>query len=240
MERYHIIDGVRGLAAASMVLYHFVWDLVYMAGVRLDWFAGLAGRLWQMSICVTFILVSGFCQNLGRRRLRRGLTVFLCGGAVTAATLIFMPENRIVFGVLTLLGSCMILATVLDDFLRRVPAVAGFVIGVLLFSLTYGVENNTAVFGLVKLPTWLYRNYFTAFFGFKPAGFYSTDYYPLLPWAFLFAAGYYLYGIFEGLGLLNLLKRRFLPPLECIGRRALWIYMLHQPVLAGLVLALSK
>ena len=43
------------------------------------------------------------------------------------------------------------------------------------------------------LPQSLYANYFTAFFGFYPDWFYSTDYFGLLPWLFLFWAGYYLH-----------------------------------------------
>ena len=45
----------------------------------------------------------------------------------------------------------------------------------------------------VAADAW-YANYFTAFFGFLPFDwFYSTDYFALLPWLFLFWAGYYLH-----------------------------------------------
>ena len=98
MKRYCVLDAVRGFSVISMVLYHFMWDLVYMGGLEADWFEGLPGQIWQQSICLTFILLSGFCWRLGRRRLRRGLTVFAGGAAVSLTTLIFMPENRVLFG----------------------------------------------------------------------------------------------------------------------------------------------
>ena len=54
-------------------------------------------------------LLSGYCWSLGRRHLRRGLTVFAAGALVSAVTLIAMPENAVRFGVLTLLGSASLL-----------------------------------------------------------------------------------------------------------------------------------
>lgn len=31
--RYHIIDGIRGISLISMVIYHMVWDIVYIWGL---------------------------------------------------------------------------------------------------------------------------------------------------------------------------------------------------------------
>lgn len=235
MKRYCILDGIRGLAVVSMVLYHLCWDLVNLAGVRLWWFNALPGRLWQMSICLTFIALSGFCRALGRRHLRRGMTVLLGGVAVSAATLLVTPENAVHYGILTLIGSCMLLTAPFDKQLGMVPPAAGLTVSSALFALTWGVENGTAVFGLVRPFGWLYRGQAAAFFGFPPAGFRSADYFPLLPWAFLFAAGYFLCGVFRRRDWLRRLERRGLRPLEWVGRHALWIYLLHQPVLAGAV-----
>ncbi len=232
MKRYYILDDIRGLAVISMVLYHLTWDIVYLAGVKLSWYEALPGRLWQRSICLTFILLSGFCWSLGRRHGLRGLTVFLGGLAVTAATASFMPENVIVFGILTLLGSCMLLMIPLEKLARRVPAPAGLVVSAALFALLSEAENGTAAFGLVRLPAALYRDWFTAYLGFPQEGFFSADYYPLIPWIFLFTAGYFLYRIFERHGWLRPLERRGLPPLEWTGRHAFEIYLIHQPVLA--------
>ena len=42
--------------------------------------------------------------------------------------------------------------------------------------------------GRLALPQALYASYTTAYFGFMPKSFFSTDYFPLLPWLFLFWA----------------------------------------------------
>lgn len=194
--RYALLDELRGLDLVSMMLYHGCWDLVNLFGIQADWYYGLPGHLWQQSICWVFILLSGFCVQLGHHTLRRGAQVFGAGALVTAVTLLFMPEDRVVFGVLTLLGSAMLLTGLLEKPLRRIPPAAGFAISAVLFALTRNVSAGYLGFGSLRLwlPQTLYVNYATAYFGFYPWWFYSTDYFALLPWLFLFWAGYFLYG----------------------------------------------
>lgn len=181
--RYALLDELRGLDLVSMMLYHGCWDLVNLFGIQADWYYGLPGHLWQQSICWVFILLSGFCVQLGHHTLRRGAQVFGAGALVTAVTLLFMPEDRVVFGVLTLLGSAMLLTGLLEKPLRRIPPAAGFAISAVLFALTRNVSAGYLGFGSLRLwlPQTLYVNYATAYFGFYPLWFYSTDYFALLP-----------------------------------------------------------
>ena len=108
-SRYALLDELRGLDLVSMMLYHACWDMMFLFGIWMDWYAGMPGRLWQQTICWVFILLSGFCVPLGHRTLKRGAQVFAAGALVTVVTLVFMPEDRVVFGVLTFLGSAMLL-----------------------------------------------------------------------------------------------------------------------------------
>ena len=134
--RYALLDELRGLDLVSMMLYHGCWDLVNLFGIQANWYYGLPGHLWQQSICWVFILLSGFCVQLGHHTMRRGAQVFGAGALVTAVTLLFMPEDKVVFGVLTLLGSAMLLTGLLEKPLRRIPPAAGFAISAVLFALT--------------------------------------------------------------------------------------------------------
>lgn len=77
--RYALLDELRGLDLLSMMLYHGCWDLVNLFGIQADWYYGLPGHLWQQSICWVFILLSGFCVQLGHHTLRRGAQVFGAG-----------------------------------------------------------------------------------------------------------------------------------------------------------------
>lgn len=233
--RYGLLDVLRGVTIISMILYHGAWDMVYIYGKRWSWYGSDAAYVWQQSICWTFIFLSGFCWSMGKKPLRRGLLVFCAGAIVTFVTLLVMPANRVVFGVLTLIGSCMLLMIPIDRIVKDMPKSAGFLISILLFAATRNVNSGYLGFEglrLLKLPKEWYSNLITAYLGFPSAGFYSTDYFSLFPWLFLFLAGYFMYHILEHR---NLLKTSFfyrtVKPLAFAGRNSLVIYMIHQPVL---------
>lgn len=176
-SRYALLDELRGLDLVSMMLYHACWDMMFLFGIWMDWYAGMPGRLWQQTICWVFILLSGFCLPLGHRPLRRGLIISGAGVLVTAVTLLFMPEDRVVFGVLTLLGAAMLITGLLQPLLQKIPAWAGLVVSLLLFAATYHTQDGFWQLGpwQMLLPGVWYANLFTAFFGFFPRGFFSTD-----------------------------------------------------------------
>lgn len=186
--RYALLDELRGLDLLSMIGYHACWDLIFLFGMSAAWYTGWQGHLWQQSICWVFILLSGFCLPLGHRPLRRGLIVSGAGALVTAVTLLFMPEDRVVFGVLTLLGAAMLITGLLQPLLQKIPAWAGLVVS-------------------------------------------------LLPWLFLFWTGYFLH-FCMGRARMEPLRRSVCAPLGWLGRHSLGIYLLHQPVIYGVLLLL--
>ena len=234
--RYALLDELRGLDLVSMMLYHACWDLVFLFGVQMNWYAATPGHLWQQSICWVFILLSGFCVPLGHHTLRRGATVFGAGVLVTAVTLLFMPEERVIFGVLTFLGAAMLLTGILEPLLKKVPPAVGLAVAAVLFALTYHAADHYLGIGALRLalPESLYANYLTAFFGFYPEGFFSTDYFALLPWIFLFWAGYFGHRSI-GRARMEPLRRSVCPPLGWMGRHSLVLYLLHQPVIFGVL-----
>lgn len=237
-RRYETLDTIRGFALISMIFYHASWDLVYLFGADWPWYHGFAAHVWQQSICWTFILLSGYCWSLGRRRLRRGLTVFLCGALITAVTWAFMPSNLVYCGVLTLLGASALLLIPLAPALERIPAGTGLAGSFGLFLLLRDVNAGYLGFEglrLAALPDGLYRNHLTALLGFPPAGFFSTDYFSLLPWFFLFLTGWFLFRLRPG----EVREGRRVPLAAAMGRHSLLIYMLHQPVVYGALTALS-
>ena len=187
-----------------------------------------------------FILLSGFCLPLGHHPVRRGAQVFGAGALVTAVTLLFMPEDVVWFGVLTLIGSAMMFTGLAQKWLEKIPPVPGLLLSFGLFGLTRHAARGYLGFGSgrIALPGRLYANYFTAYLGFYPAGFYSTDYFPLLPWLFLFWAGFYLHRL-AGRHRMEPLRRSVCPPLGWLGRHSLLLYLLHQPVIFGVLTAAS-
>lgn len=259
-KRYHILDEIRGITLCSMILYHAVWDLVYIFGRDWAWYRSDIAYIWQQSICCSFILLSGFCFSLGKKKFRRGVIVFAAGAVVSLVTEIFMPQNRIRFGVLTLLGSCMLILAMVEKrrkLFRVIEckkeelcisagrlAVWGIFISLGLFVLTRQVNYGVIGFGdvsLCALPATLYQlGDVGNFLGFTEASFYSTDYFSLFPWLFLFLAGYFCYKWMDAREWIGKLAEvptlgRFWRP---IGRNSLLIYMLHQPIVYGILYVL--
>ena len=108
------------------------------------------------------------------------------------------------------------------------------------FAFCYGVpQGYVGVFGraLWQLPRAWYRFRPLALLGLPDERFYSSDYFPLVPWLFLFVCGFFLWRALERLNA-DRFFRRGVPVLSLFGRYSLWIYMIHQPLLMGICLLL--
>lgn len=237
-ERYRLIDSIRGLCVLGMVVYHTLFDIAEFSGdftssallVSLEKIRDLGAAV--------FILISGFCFLSGTHRLRRFLILFIGGIVVTGVTYIVMPEAYIIFGILTFMAVSGALMIPLDRLFRHIPPVLGLVLSLLsfavLFRINYGYVGtyDTVLF---LFPAQLYKNYFTAFFGFPFVGFLSGDYFSLLPWIFVYFAGYFLRALAGKSEILKKLLQVRIPVLDFIGKYSLYIYLAHQPIVFGIV-----
>ena len=238
-QRYVWIDQMRAIAMISMICYHGVWDLVYLYGMNWKWYDGTLAFLWQQSICWTFILLSGFCWSFSKKPLKQGLIVIGAGFVITVITYLFSYESRVIFGVLNLIGASILLLIPLQKVFDKLSAKRGAIAMFLLFAVSYGVNRGyLGFFGIqfFELPLGLYRNLMTTFLGFPVDWFYSSDYFSLLPWSFLYFTGYFLHRLWKE-GILPNAKclEKEIPVLTWIGKHSLIIYMIHQPILYGLM-----
>lgn len=233
------LDALRGICILGMMVVHFVFDLNEFAGLGLT----MPGcfNFCQRYGHILFILISGTCATLASRSFRRGVIVFCAGLLVTGVTLFMvcvLKFNRslsIYFGILHLLGLCMILFPLFKKLPVWALAVlgAGFVaLGVWLAALEPVAVSFPSAQGLLL-----------GAIGIRPAGFYSGDYFPIFP-----NLGWFLLGAV--LGRTAYRRRESLLPkvnadffllrfFRFCGRHSLWIYLLHQPVLAGLTMLLA-
>ena len=91
-KRYFILDGIRGFAVINMIIYHFIWDLVYIFRFDIPWFESEISYIWQQFICYTFIFISGFCEPLGTRKLKRGIIIL--GLGILISTIISKKDTK--------------------------------------------------------------------------------------------------------------------------------------------------
>lgn len=231
-SRYHIIDFLRGIALIGMVIFHGLMNLVYTFDCDIGWFYRIENIFYEYGGCI-FILLSGFCWNLGKNNFKRGLMMILFSSLISFFTIYFMPDYSIRFGVICLMGTACLLMIPMNTFLKKVNVYAGAIISILLFAISKNADRGYIGIGDFRLniPDNWFSNDFTSFLGFPGDGFWSMDYFPVVPWIFLFITGYFMYGIFKKHNWMKYLKPNVCSPIQWIGRHSLIIYLAHQPIL---------
>lgn len=230
-KRIWELDALRGIMILGVVFIHLCFDLDYFLGI--DVVRNPALQFCMDHCGMSFVLLSGLCATIGRRSFRRGLQVLSCGLVITAVTvgmyLLGMADKFIIiyFGVLHLLGLCMLLWPLL----RKLPTWALTAAGAAIVVLGWW-------FAGIRIDTnWLVP------LGLVGRGFSSSDFFPLFP-----HLGWFLLGASLG-RVLYREKKSLLPnfPAEHVlvrffrwcGTHSLWIYLLHQPVIYGVVMLLA-
>lgn len=235
--RAHFLDELRGLSVLVMVLHHTAWNLHHLFGVDIPFLFHPVMGVLQPLFAGVFVFLSGMVCNVSRSNLRRGLLTLLCAFGVTAVTAIAVPEYTVRFGILHLLASGMLIYGIGEKLWQRCPAAVGFVLAAALFALCINLPNGYLGWGRwsLALPDVWYRFPAGFVFGLPGLGFTSGDYFPLIPWLFLFFAGCFVGRPVFRLKSPSWLFRQSIPPLAWVGRHTLWIYLLHQPLLFGLM-----
>lgn len=226
-----------------MVLYHLCYDLVFFAGIRMPWYTGWPGELWGSYIRWSFILISGMVFSMGRHPVKRGLILLGWGCVLTPATWVVVPEAVVRFGILSFLGTASIIGALLSPHLKRVSAPWGMFCSAVLLALSWRVPQGGFGAGghiLLKLPDLFYQSRWLYWLGFPDITFYSTDYFPVFPWIFLFFFGIFLGEFLRDRNTFEWMGKRKPGKLAFLGRHSLCIYLLHQPLLYGACLLFEK
>lgn len=236
-KRLDLLDSLRGFALINMIAYHALYDLVYIFGESIPWYQSKAGYWWQQAICWCFILLSGFCFSMAKKTWIRGIKIFLLGSIISLVTAIIMPQQRVRFGILSFMGVATMLVYGLQPLLKKIPAIVGVTGSFLLFLVTKTVPIGAlgiADIPLMALPYSAYQSEWLYPLGFPRFDFFSSDYFPILPWFFLYLTGYFLFYTKQDFSQYPVFKKH-IPILSWIGRHSLWIYVLHQPVIYGIL-----
>lgn len=238
-KRLNLIDALRGLAIISMIFYHTVWIMnSFSYGLSDETLYGPVCIFWERTICMSFILISGFSFSLGHKHLKNATLTFLLGAGITLVTCLFVPEIRIIFGVLTFLGTAGLLMIPADKLFCRIRnsilIYFSALLSLLLFILTYDIKRRyIGFFGyrLFTLPDKWYSGYFMTYLGFLDSTFFSSDYFPVLPWIFWYFLGYFLEKISRNTTFRNVYLKKNIPFLSFLGRHSLVIYVIHPVVI---------
>ena len=233
-ERVWLIDEIRGLAILLMIVYHAFFDIVVVYGVNIPAFYSPELGVIRDFFAGVFVFISGTACRFSRNNLKRGVQCFFFGMILTFVTAIAEPDYAILFGILHFLGIAMILFSFTERFLDKVKPWVGMLICAVLTALTANVMfGSFGIPGLLSLPVPDVLTQSGQFFpfGFVNATFASSDYFPLLPWLFVFLAGAFFGVPVKEHRMPEFFYQRHIRPLAFVGRHTLWIYLLHQPVI---------
>ncbi len=217
------IDFLRGIAFICMVYDHVMYDLNSIFGVRVH----TIDLIGDFS-AVLFMILCGISTTLSRNCFKRGALVFGAAMLLTAVTAtidaLFNMRLIIVFGILHLLGIAMMLSYII----KKLPNILIAIISVAIYLLS-------VPFGKIRDM----GNIFFAF-GIHDPTFYSSDYYPLIPFlSFIFIGiviGKILYKDKTSLFPFSIGKN----PLSFIGKHSLILYLIHQPIVLVITFLIIK
>jgi uncharacterized membrane protein len=236
--RYWEIDALRGVAILLMISYHLTWDLSYFGVVEHNVAAGFWGW-YARSIGTTFIWIVGVSLVLSYARsghtrgfwkyLIRGIKILGWGMVITLVTYLVLGHGFVVFGILHLIGFSIVAAYPLLPYRRRYLS---------LLAGAAAIGLGIYLRGQVSVTPWL------IWLGIPQIGRAMADYYPVLPWfgvALLgVSSGHLLYpGGLRRLALPDLSSVSVIRGLSFLGRHSLFIYLIHQPILLGILILLG-
>ncbi|MGI5949412.1 heparan-alpha-glucosaminide N-acetyltransferase [Peptoniphilus sp.] len=221
MKRYNFIDFWRGITIIAMIIYHTIYDLEAFYGFEIK--SNL--YYFQQYICWSFIFIAGLSLNFSKNYSKKTMILILISVAITVATYLYSPENVILFGVIHFFASAFLIESLVGEKIKKIDPLKGLIISSILFIILKNIYYGEILFGLIKLSPALYKpNLF--FLGLPSKDFYSADYFPIIPWIFLFYAGYFSYNF------LKLEKKEASNNfINIMGRHSLVIYFLHQVII---------
>lgn len=242
-RRIHLIDEVRGLSIILMVFYHAFFMLGYFFGFGMLQKAQVFFEPLQPLFACLFIFISGISSNLSRSNFKRGVRLLLIALGFTLVTVVILPKfditgAEIVFGILHLLSISMLVYAMIRRLLDKVPTTVGLLVSLALFVLTYSVPSGKLLW--LELPKGIYELGFFSPLGFPGYGFYSADYFPILPFIFMFFAGTFFGRLAAQERLPDAWYVSRCRPLSAVGQKTLIIYILHWPIIFLLGLIISK
>ena len=226
-KRIEILDALRGLAVVLMVIHHFLYDAVAFLDAPEWLFHNVAFDFLQQFFAGLFICLSGISAQYSSGNLKRGL--FTLGVAAVVSVVSSVAGMPIVFGVLHMLSLCMIFYGLTRKLWQKLPqALLLTVFLILSFISQYVVKNVT----VNSENLWI--------LGFPSEDFVSMDYFPLLPWFFVFMTGTAIGYFIKAKKFPHWFYNAKIPLLPAIGRYSLFIYLGHQPVLFLITTILQK
>ncbi len=242
-NRINSIDFLRGISIIFVVFYHLIFDLVELYDKKIFfWGTDYFEFIHYLFLLVLFI-VSGISTSFSKNIFKRAATVILSAYTITFITVISMPEQIILFGVLHYLGYSMMIYGFFEKISKKIKWYIKFIFYIFLYIVFFNIYTESSlnfIFTKIKIPSILLESDFLYPFGIVNENFTSSDYFPILPWIFVFLIG---------TAISDPILNKKLPEkfynfkssfITFIGKHTLVIYLIHQPIIIFLLYIYSR
>jgi uncharacterized membrane protein len=234
-ERYDRLDALRGAAMVWMTVFHLCFDLDQYKWITQNFYRDPFWTWQRVCIVTLFVVCAGASQAIAAhqgqswvRFWRRWLQIVGCALLVTVGSYAMFPSSFIYFGILHCIAVMMLIARFTAGWGRGL-----WLAGAVVFVLNYASEP-----AITHWPQWQFLNAKA----FNWIGLISDlprteDYAPLVPWLgvmwWSMAATQWL--LRQRPATLTAPVASYLQPLAWLGGISLLYYMVHQPVMIGLM-----
>ena len=229
--RIPALDIARTGALVAMIVFHFVFDLELFGHLPRGTSTSGGWRILAVATAGSFLGLAGVSLWMAHGRgirwrafWRRFAILALAALAVTVATYVAFPHAFVFFGILHAIALCSLLGLLVI----RLPALILAALAVAVFFAPDYASSPT-----FDAPWWWWT-------GLQTVPISTVDYEPIFPWFAPFLMGLAAAKAAERFGLWSKLEVTGAPGplarrLSLPGQHSLLIYLLHQPVLLGLV-----
>lgn len=242
-ERLYLLDEIRGFLILGVVLSHTLFDMYHIFNFDMPWVDSVLVNVISDIGAIAFIMISGMVSKYSKDNISRGLKLMAVSLTLTLITDIVAPEFVVYVGILHHLAFMIILLDLIKPLLNKIPKVLAIVVNILIAIFTWNIyERELGFFGIVlyKIPYDVMNGGLSYLLGIRIQNItLSADYYPLLPWMCFFFIGFYLISYIEKEPLRTLFSKKRCPFLVKAGQASLWIYLIHQPLVLGILYLVS-
>ena len=223
------IDAIRGLAILLMISFHFCYDLEFFNFYNFNIAKNPFFLNYRLIIVNLFLFIVGVSLVLANQNginwqkvKKRGFILFLSSMLISIVTYFIFPSSWIYFGVIHFIFIASILAL---PFLNY-PLIALFSSLIIIYLYFNGIISMHFLFNLVANSLHLPK-------------YYTQDLVPFIPWfaTVLLGVSFAKFGFYK---VLDIKENFIVRKLAFLGKYALIIYLIHQPILFGLFYLIAK
>jgi uncharacterized membrane protein len=238
--RFDRLDALRGVAIAWMTVYHFAFDLNHFGWIKQNFYHDPIWTWQRTAIVSLFLLCAGAGQAVAlhqgqswSRFCKRWAQVAACAALVSISSFIMYPQSWIYFGVLHGIAVMLIIVRLTAHWGAWLWLLGGIAIATKFIASTAHIHWPNLRF--LNEPTFNWMGWISKL----PI---TEDYVPIFPWlgVMWWGAASAQWLLAHRSAALTGAVPGFAKWLAFLGSWSLLYYMLHQPIMIGVMMLIKR